>query len=415
MEQGQILKQARSDSRTFVFVFAVLVAVSGGVMGYYAKYIYNVVAGPAPFTKALAAAPGMREFVRAEGEIVSTGSKEATIHRQRSWPRRGILGALARASSKRTVTETETITANFLAMFVDGGVLIVKAPPDFSGHVVQGKLVPLPLDLRQRLERANADNDAADASGATEPSAGAAGAAEGATTATAETSAAPLIHPQMIDATSSYRSFSLFNMFLTAAAVILPLSLLGLRWAVRSMLDAARHPGLRRVVKHGPYLALVPRIEREIAAAGEQARVGLYWISPNWIVTFSPNLDIYPVRDIIGIAHESKTKTSGNQTTVTHWITMWMRDEPFDKSLDNLSEDEAQRVVSLLEAQHPGIVVEDENVAVIRKRWSADHTVCTREMETARRRAVAEAKEAARAAQAAPPASADAAPTPVVA
>jgi hypothetical protein len=389
-------------------VFAVLIALSGGVMWYYAKYIYNAVAGPAPFTKALAAAPGMREFVRAEGDLVSTGSKEATIHRERPWPRRGVLGALARAS-KRSVKETETITANFLAMFVDGGVLIVKAPPDFSGRVVQGKLVPLPLELRQGLERADADDDAAGASDATAPSSGVAAAA------TAEDSAAPLIHPQMIDATSSYRSFSLFNMFLIAAAVILPLSLAGLRWAVRSMLDPVRHPGLRRVAKHGSYLALVPRIEREIAAAGEQARVGLYWISPNWIVTFSPNLDIYPVRDIIGIAHESKTKTSGNETTVTHWITMWMRDEPFDKSLDNLSEDEAKYVASLLEAQHPGIVVED--VALIRKRWSADHAVCTRDIETARRRAAAEAKDAALAAHAAQaaPAPADAGRAPVVA
>jgi hypothetical protein len=48
-------------------------------------------------------------------------------------------------------------------------------------------------------------------------------------------------------------------------------------------------------------MALIPRIERELAAAGEQGHIGPLWIGPNWIVALSPGLDIFPVVDIIGI------------------------------------------------------------------------------------------------------------------
>jgi hypothetical protein len=392
MVQGQILRQARRDNATMLFAFVVLVALSGGTVAYFAKFIYNFVAGPAPFTKALAAAPGMREFVRAEGQLVSTGSKEATVWR---WaPRRGVLGALAKASN-RSIAEHETVTANFMAMMIDGGILIVKVPPDFSGRVVEGKLVPVPLELREGLE-AGSDPDSAAAAGSADPTDPSAAAATDAVVATAR------LHPQMIDATSSYRAW---NLIVLAAVLILPLSLAGLWWAVRLMFDVKRHHAIARVAKHGPYLALIPRIEREMAAAGAQAQIGLLWVTHNWIVAFSPALDIFPVRDIIGIAHESKTKTSGNQTTVKHWITMWMRDEPFDKSQE-VTEYEAQRILELLAARNPGIVVED--VDLVRKRWNADRAACMREIEGARRRAAA---EAAQAAPPASPASADAVPT----
>ena len=86
MVQGTILTQARSDdNKSILGAAVVLTLLSGALMWWQSTYI---AAGPATFTKALAAGPGMREFVRAEGQLVSTGSKEATTWR---WaPKRGV-------------------------------------------------------------------------------------------------------------------------------------------------------------------------------------------------------------------------------------------------------------------------------------------------------------------------------------
>jgi hypothetical protein len=35
-----------------------------------------------------------------------------------------------------------------MAMMIDGGVLVVKVSPDFSGRIVEGRLVPLPEEFR---------------------------------------------------------------------------------------------------------------------------------------------------------------------------------------------------------------------------------------------------------------------------
>lgn len=380
MVQGTILKKARSDNRFMLGFFVVLVLLSGAAFWWQSKFIYNFVAGPAPFTKTLAAAPGMREFVRAEGALVSTGSKEATIWR---WaPRRGVAGAIAKASG-RSLAESETITANFMAMMIDGGVLVVKVSPDFSGRVVEGKLVPLPEEFR------SAGRSLADAEGDAD---GAAPGAEGAAATGAETdaeggaAAAPaLIHPQMIDATQGYREL---NLIALAAVIMLPLSLAGLVWAARAAGDVTRHPAIARVAKKGPYMALIPRIERELAAAGEQGHIGPLWIGPNWIVTLSSTLNIFPVADIVGIGHESTSKKATDKTTtVTHKVVVWLRDEVLDYTVD-VTDGEVRRAMPLLAALHPSLVVDD--VALLRKRWSSDREECVREM-AARRAAAAAA------------------------
>jgi hypothetical protein len=382
MVQGEILKAAQRDNKSVLILFVVLVMLSGGVMGCYSKYVYNFVAGPAPFTKSLAQSPGMREFVRAEGKLFATGSKEATVYRRR--PGRGILGAMAKAAGRGT-TEREEITANFMAMFIDGGVLVVKVPPDFSGTVVQGTLVPLPEEFRAQQADLT-DVGAAGESGATDPSAAA---------ATAVPAAESLIHPRMIDATSSYRSW---NLIVLAAAVILPLSLLGLFYAVRTSRDVTKHMAISRVAKHGPYQSLLPRIEREMALAGEQGHIGSLWVGPNWIVVLTPTLLIFPVKDILAVGPESKTKKSGETTTVTYWLNLWMRAEEMESTID-VTEDELQRVLPRLAELHPYMLLEEKDVALTRKRWTSDSAACARDMEAARRAA------APKAAPAAPPAS----------
>jgi hypothetical protein len=367
MVQGTILKKARSDNRFMLGFFVVLVALSGAAFWWQSKFIYNFVAGPAPFTKTLAAAPGMREFVRAEGTLVSTGSKEATIWR---WaPRRGVAGAIAKASG-RSLAESETITANFMAMMIDGGVLVVKVSPDFSGRVVEGKLVPLPEEFRA-AGRAMTDADGAEGD-------------EGVAAA-----AATVIHPQMIDATHGYRGL---NLIALAAVIMLPLSVAGLVWSARAAGNVSRHPAIARVAKKGPYMALIPRIERELAAAGDQGHIGPLWIGPNWIVVLASTLNIFPVADIVGIGHESKSKKETDKTTtVTHKLVVWMRDEVLDYTVD-MTEGEARRAMPLLTALHPSLIVDD--VALLRKRWSSDREECVREMAAARRAAAAAAPAA---------------------
>src|SRR5207249_11282284 len=72
-----------------------------------------------------------REFVRAEGPLASTGwAQETTIRLLRG------------------VVETKDTSARYLAMTTKGHILIVKAPVDFAGQIVEGRLVPLPEAIR---------------------------------------------------------------------------------------------------------------------------------------------------------------------------------------------------------------------------------------------------------------------------
>jgi hypothetical protein len=81
---------------------------------------------------------------------------------------------------------------------------------------------------------------------------------------------------------------------------------------------------------------------------------------------------------------------------VGYWLNVWMRDEATESTID-VTEQELERVLPRLAALHPYMLLEAEDVALTRKRWTMDSAACARDMEAARRRDAGP--------QAAPPAS----------
>jgi hypothetical protein len=51
----------------------------------------------------------------------------------------------------RGAVETKSISANYMAMLAGDRFLMVKVKPEFSGKVVEGRLVPLPESIRASL------------------------------------------------------------------------------------------------------------------------------------------------------------------------------------------------------------------------------------------------------------------------
>ncbi len=169
MTRGTIKAAALKDNRGAAIALTVVVAICAGILGLNWRYVYNFVTGPYQFDAALSAAPGPREFVRATGTLVPTGVvEELTI--------RLLRGA----------TESKSVTAQYLAMNIDGRLLIVKTEPDFSGSTAEGRLVPLPVAVGASLKALPA-------------------------------------HPWMIDAETGYRWD--FNLFVMIAAPLLVLAL----------------------------------------------------------------------------------------------------------------------------------------------------------------------------------------------
>jgi len=143
MKRGEILSAVRRDNRTSVVAAVVLTAILGGVLLLNWKYLYNWALGPFAFDAALAAAPGQRDFVRAEGPLLPTGLVQETTLRL-----------------FRGAVENKSVSASYMAMLTADRILVVKVTPEFSGRVVLGRLLPLPETVRAQLS-----SDTAGASG----------------------------------------------------------------------------------------------------------------------------------------------------------------------------------------------------------------------------------------------------------
>jgi hypothetical protein len=346
MTQGAILNAARHDNTFLLQLFLVLTLLCGGVVALNGRYVYNFITGPYPATKAVATAPGMHEFVRAEGQLIDVGAKEtSTSH----WVGFGINGKLLAAAANAVSTPQREVSARFLLMKIDDGLMIAKVKPDFTGRVVQGRMVPLPTGLQ---------------------------------------SASGIVYPYMLDTTLGYRSDP--NLFILIAGPLFPMMIVGLVYAIRNKSNVLRHPALKKLARHGAPLGMIPRIEREMQAAGEQAHVGSFWITPNWIVVLSPFLHIFAIRDLAGVGLEVTIKKDrDNKVTVTHKLAFWTRGKLME-DLIRVTDQEAVAIVSAIRAQHPWLLVDQE----FQKRWLQDKDACARDTD-ARRKAAAAAAAAA--------------------
>jgi hypothetical protein len=217
-------------------------------------------------------------------------------------------------------------------MLVDGRVLVVKVPPDFSGQVVEGQLTPLPEDVRASL------------------------------------GGDPPPHPWLLDAHEKYRLS--FNLFVLIFGLLTPLVLL---FALHSFWKAStvdRHSALARLKPFGSPQHVTERIEGEITSAGQAAKAGPLWVTPSWVVTTEPSLNIFPAADLVAIGHEVTAKKSGEQQ---HKLRFWNRGRLISEDIE-VSAADARLALQALAARFPGIVVEDAKA--YERRWSADRAAC---------------------------------------
>ncbi len=329
MRRGAILEAIRKENRSSVTAAVVLTAIVLGVLLLNWKYVYNFAAGPFRFDAALAASPGVREFVRAEGTLLPTGmSQETTVRLFRG------------------VVETRSISASYMAMLAGDRFLMVKVKPEFSGKVVEGRLVPLPESIRTSLASET----------------GAAGADKA-------------FYPHLLEQ-KSYRWDA--NLFVMVATPLLPLCLLFLGYVSWQAARVERHAGLKRLSRLGPWPTVVGRVESALAAAGPKAKAGPLWITRDWLVGLGSSVLLYPAADLVAAGLKTSTTKSGPK----HTLHFFPRGQMLADTLD-VSADEGRAVLAALAERMPWTVKDD--VAVFEKRWSADRDACAREADAQRR------------------------------
>ena len=316
MERGTILETARKDASGALSGGLILLALCSAVLAFNWKYVYNFVAGPVPFTAALSASPGAREFVTASGTLIPTGvTEQFTV---------GLL---------RGAVRTTSTTARFLAMPVEGRLLIVKVDKDFSGNDVAGRLVALPAGL---IEGASSDK----------------------------------VYPWYIDAYVGYRWD--FNLFVLVAGLAFPLVLVGTLTVAWSRTSATRYAPIARLKRYGDPLQVVQAIELELSSSAA-ARVGPLWISATWMVSLDSGVRIYKLSEIVAAGYVTKADTS---KPATHGVRLWTAGEDLSDTLW-MSEKETRAVLTELDSKRPGIVTDDAQV--FDKRWIRDREGCERE------------------------------------
>ena len=322
MEPGTLLAAAKRDTKAGVTAALVFVVLCAGVLALNWKYVYNFVAGPVPFSGALAADPGPREWVRVDGPLIKTGLVEERTLRL-----------------FRGLAESKSTSANYLGRIVDGKLLIVKVEPEFSGSVAEGRLQPLP-----EVIRADVGADA--------------------------------VHPWLVDATTGYRWD--FNLFVMIAGPLLPLALIALAYTARQAGNVEKHSALARLKPLGTPQRVLQQIETDLKMAGPQARVGQIWMAPKWLVATEPFLTIVPAQDLIGIGSQTKTTKSGAEYN----ILVWERQAPLEHSI-TVSEADAGAAMTRASATFPWAVVND--IAAYQKRWVLDRDACQREADARRK------------------------------
>jgi hypothetical protein len=325
MQRGSILETARRDTSGGMTAGAILVLLCAGVLGINWKFVYNFVAGPVPFTAALSAAPGAHEWVTASGTLVSTGATESLKVGLRALP-----------------LQTTVTTARYLAMPIEGRVVVVKVDTDFAGNFVSGRLKPLPAGL-----------------------------VDGASSA--------VVYPWYIDAGGGGGYRSHVNLFVLIAAPLLPIAIVITVLSARSRMNLERYAPIANLTRFGSPMQVVSSIESELAAVGPSAHVGPLWIGPNWVVGLTPTLLIRRLADIVAAASVTTPGKPGKPTT--HAVRFWLAGEVLSDTVD-MSEQEMRAVLTTLAAKVPRIVTDDGRVFA--QRWSRDRAGCEREAKERR-------------------------------
>jgi hypothetical protein len=327
--EGSIRQTVRKQARSLVITSSVLVALCLAILGFNWKYILNWVAGPVPFTAVLAANPGAREFVSAKGELKPTGFAQESV-----------------IKLKGKIELPKNVTAEYMTMQVEGKTLLVKAPPNFTGTTVEGRLVPIPAELSRGLP--------VDSS----------------------------YFPWMVAAQTAYRWD--FNLLVLGAVLVLPLSVFFLAVFLWRGADPARNPAIRDLKRFGSPLQVVDKIEAEVVRTGEGGEVGPLFFTPSWLVVFEPLLKFFAISELAGIGKIVKFKKAGAEAV--HYLVLWTRGKPSAEELE-VGEAVAVAATQKVMANYPWLAVEQPKEFGMK--WSKDRAACEREQEQRRKAQVA--------------------------
>lgn len=328
MNKGIIRETLRKQSGSLIMTSAIIVALCLAVFAFNWKYVFNWFAGPVPFTAALSANPGAREFVSAKGPFSPTGYAQETV-----------------IKLKGKIPLPKNVTAEYMTTQVGGRSLLVKAPPNFTAGSIEGRLVPIPVELSQGLP---VDNT---------------------------------YYPWMIAAQTAYRWD--FNLLILGAALILPLSLFFLAVFLWRGADPARNPAIRDLKRFGTPIQVVDKIEAEIASTGESGEVGPLFFAPSWMVAFEPLLKIFAVSEIAGIGKSVKFKKAGAEAV--HFLTIWTCGKPLAEELE-VGEAVATAAIQKVTVNYPWLAI--ENPKEFGTKWTSDRASCETEQELRRKESV---------------------------
>src|SRR5689334_21810287 len=111
MKSGIIREAAISEGKSKLVLSQIILAICVVIFAVNWKYVYNFVAGPVPFTAALAAKPGPHEFVTVTGESKASGIAEQSTLKLHG------------------VSVSERVSAEYRFVKVDDRLLLVKVEP----------------------------------------------------------------------------------------------------------------------------------------------------------------------------------------------------------------------------------------------------------------------------------------------
>ena len=232
------------------------------------RRLANVVYGPVEYddVKSLSDRTFIfRDFASVQGsKTVSTG-----------------IAAIERTTRNGTV-ESEKTTGEYMAMMLDGHILIVKAHPSAVDAKYIGRLVPLPDDVKAGIFSNMGDRDL-------------------------EANTLPV----MLDASEEYDEGGLVLGGL-AAVVLLVLGLVSLFLAKRRRESPEKHPLCKALEQYGSLYTVVPQIDGEAVAQSSLHLIGGVTITQNWLVKCGVHKAIVMRRDELVWVYKKLTKHSFN-------------------------------------------------------------------------------------------------------
>ncbi len=311
MWNGFIGQHIATTTRTLrrTGIALLLLALVIGLFG--AKKLMNVIRGPAQLDETQLAALSSSTFVLRD---YATVHGRNTITTGITWMEK---------TTRNGVVESQRTTADFMAMIVGKHILIVKAKPGVKSERYTGAIVPVPIDVKQRIVADMSDP---------------------------ELEAVTL--PVMLDASEEYNED-----LIPLSVIVVPLLLLSF-WALsiakRRQEDPERHPICKSLSEYGPLYTLVPQIDADAATA--TSTIGGATFTPNWVIYSSLTKSFAISRQEIVWVYKKRTRHSVNFIPTGSTYALILRDARGKLLELSGSEQTVDSYLASLQGQTPWVI-----------------------------------------------------------